>query len=54
MDLKLQPNFKKVERSCAGSMKFSYRSASNVVTATLYLETRPAIAPAVTTCSRDP
>ena len=35
MGLKLQPNFENVERSCARSIDFSYRSALNVAIATL-------------------
>ena len=54
MDLELQPDLEDINGGRAGSVQLSYASASRVVSVSLYLETRPATAPAATTCSRDP
>ena len=54
MDLKLQPDFENVERGYAGPIRLNYLPALDEVSVSLYLETRPAMAPAATVCSRDP
>ena len=54
MDLKLQPDFENIKRGYAGPIRLNYLSAVDGVSVSLYLETRPAMAPAATVCSRDP
>ena len=54
MKLKLEPDLENVKRSYAGPVWLNYPSASDEVLVSQYLETRPAMAPAATVCSRDP